>query len=197
MTVILLFVSILLATVRNIFSKNISDVSFGTKEFFRLQGLIFGCGGAVLGLTDLSFDKMEAGLVCFSLIYGVLLLAAQYFYTLALRNGKTGICSMIYSLGFVFPTLLGSILWKEPISGANIIGVILVAVMIALCGIGNKENKGESKDYFFPIIIAMLASGGLGIMQKFQQSSNYSGQTALFLFIAFLFVKIFRCNIIM
>ena len=190
MSAILLSVSILLATIRNIFSKNISDISFGTKDFFCLQGLIFSCGGIVLGLTGVSFNKMEAGLVYCSLIYGTLLLAAQYFYTLALKNGKTGICSMIYSLGFVFPTLLGSILWKEPINAVNIIGVALVVVMIVLCGIKSSDSKEKSKSFFLPIVAAMLASGGLGIMQKVQQSTKYSGQTPLFLLIAFLFAGI-------
>lgn len=69
-------VSVLLATARNVFSKNISDVSFGKKEFFLLQCLIFSSGGVVLSFSKLSFAKMEAGLICYSLIYGILLLMA-------------------------------------------------------------------------------------------------------------------------
>ena len=47
-----------------------------------------------------------------------------------------------------------------------------------------KEKKGKSY-YFVPLIIAMLASGGLGIIQKIQQKSAYAEQKSLFLLIAF------------
>ena len=56
--------------------------------------------------------------------------------------------------------------------------------------IKSSDSKEKSKSFFLPIVAAMLASGGLGIMQKVQQSTKYSGQTPLFLLIAFLFAGI-------
>ena len=50
-----------------------------------------------------------------------------------------------------------------------------------------RKNKSGTKSYFFiPLMIAMLASGGLGIVQKLQQKSDYAEQKSIFLLIAFL-----------
>ena len=180
-------VSVLLATARNIFSKNISDAVFGKKEFFLLQCLIFSSGGIVLSFSNLSFEKMETELICYSLIYGILLLMAQYGYTLALKNGKIGICSMVYSMGFIFPTICGSLLWEESVNCCNIFGIALTVAMIITCGIGNRNEQETKNGYFLPLITAMLSSGGLRIVQKLQQSSKYTNETNLFLILAFWF----------
>ena len=47
-----------------------------------------------------------------------------------------------------------------------------------------KRNTAKSY-YFIPLLIAMLASGGLGIVQKMQQKSAYAEQKSTFLLIAF------------
>lgn len=169
-------------------SKNISGIEFGTKDFFQLQTMIFGAGG-LLFITGVAPLKMisRALLIC-SLIYGLLLIAAQYCYTIALKSGKTGICATVYSLGFILPTLSGGIFWNENISIFDIIGISLVIVMIIICGTRKKQTGTDNADkYILPLAAAMLASGGLGIMQKYQQSSDFSDQKSIFLTVAFAF----------
>lgn len=48
MTVLLLGLSIILSGVRNILSKHISQIKFGSKQFFLTQSRIFLCGSLVL-----------------------------------------------------------------------------------------------------------------------------------------------------
>lgn len=65
MNLLFLRLSILLSSIRNILSKGISDVEFGTKKFFLTQTNIFICGCVVLML----FTNIQKRYDCY--IFGV------------------------------------------------------------------------------------------------------------------------------
>ena len=183
---LLLTISILCSTARNVFSKDISDVSFGTGAFFALQTVTFGVGCLLLTVFGMPLQKMSLQTAIYSVCYGFLLAGAQYLYTLALKSGKVSICSTVYSLGFILPAISGTIFWNEPVNAHNVFGIALVIPMIALCAYGKESHdNGAGKEYIFHLIFAMLCSGGLGIMQKIQQKSAYSYQKNEFLAAAF------------
>lgn len=187
----LLVLTVFLSTGRNMLSKGISDFPFGNRIFYFAQATVFFAGSLTLMLLGkLSFSLASITLL-YSIIYGILLLSAQWSYTVALNSGNTGICATVYSLGFIFPTLSGSIFWNETLSGFNLLGIstVIVAVIIA----GTKKNQGKKGDgskYIVSLLLAMLSSGGLGIMQKVQQNSPYPEQKNSFIFVAFLFAAI-------
>lgn len=186
MIFLLLALSIVLATTRNIMSKDIADINIGAKEFFLLQAVIFIGGGAFICVLDFPSESAADDTIYYALVYGILLIAAQYCYTFALKSGKVGICSIVYSLGFVLPTLSGSLFWGEPINVYNVIGITLIIPMIVICGRRNPQDaESENNRFLVPLIAAMIASGGLGIMQKVQQCSKYSTQKNIFLIVAF------------
>jgi hypothetical protein len=129
----------------------------------------------VLIFGKVSFSSVSPITVLYAVIYGALLIFAQWFYTAALTEGNTALCSTVYSLGFILPTLSGAVFWSEPFSVLDGIGILLAASAIVVSGIRKSgcEEKGRYR-FFLPLIIAMLASGGLGIVQKVQQSSAYA-----------------------
>lgn len=188
-SILLLVLSIALSITRNLLSKNISGFRFGSRSFFYLQAAIFGAGAvALLCLDGDMFKHISTLTVVYALIYGAVLVLAQWCYTNALKTGNVGICSTIYSLGFILPTLSGAVFWSEEITVFDIIGVIIVIFTIAVSGRGKAENgKPQTNGYILPLTVAMVASGGLGIMQKVQQYSPYPDQRAFFVFAAFLF----------
>ena len=186
-TGLLLFLSIALSSGRNILSKNISDFSYGTKKFYIAQAIIFISGSFVLLISGADLSKISPITVLYAIIYGLLLLAAQWCYTVALKGGKTAVCSTVYSLGFIFPTLSGSIFWNEKITLFNMIGILMVIPAIIVSGMKSSESKMETAGYIIPLIVAMLSSGGLGIMQKVQQFSQFPEQKGVFVLIAFAF----------
>ena len=188
MAFLLLGLSVVLSTGRNLFSKNLSDVQFGTKPFFLCQGVLFLFGGTSLVLFgEISFGSIAPITFVYAIIYGLLLILAQWFYTSALAKGNTALCSTVYSLGFILPTLSGAILWSESFSGSDLFGVLCAVSAVIILGVNPRTKEKTVKSYYFiPLIIAMLASGGLGIVQKLQQKSDYSDQKSLFLLIAFL-----------
>ena len=188
MSLLFLGLSIILSSVRNILSKGISDVKFGTKQFFLTQACIFICGSLVLVLvTNQSFERPTLPTLFYATLYGILLLSAQNCYTSALKKGNIGICSTIYSLGFIFPTLSGNLFWNERLTGLNIIGILMVVPTIIVSGMPASKNEQQKNinTYIIPLISAMLSSGGLGIMQKVQQNSHYPEQKNFFVISAF------------
>lgn len=188
MILLLLCLSIILSSVRNILSKGISSLKFGTKQFYLTQACIFVCGSLVLTfVTKFSFERPALMTLLYAGIYGILLLSAQYCYTCALKKGNVGICSTVYSLGFVFPTLSGSLFWNEKLTVLNIIGILIVIPTIIVAG-KTASKSGEQKSihtYIIPLVAAMLSSGGLGIIQKIQQNSPYREQMSIFVILAF------------
>lgn len=187
MSILFLGLSIVLSVVRNLLSKGISNIRFGTRQFFLTQSCIFICGGlSLIIITNCEF-RLPAPLILFyALAYGLLLLSAQYCYTLALKDGNIGICSTVYSLGFIFPTMSGSLFWDERLTALNIMGIILVLPVIIVSGMSSSQNgQNRSNKYIIPLLIAMLSSGGLGIIQKLQQNSPFPDQKNYFVISAF------------
>ena len=188
MEFVLLVLSILLSTGRNLMSKKISFTTFGQRNFFLMQFVVF-----ITGIFIVTF-KGGAGLfdvapetVLYSLIYSFFLLCANWCYTVALVNGNTSICVTIYSMGFIIPTLSGMLFWNEKVSAMKILGIICVIPAVIMSGIKSGDNKARyGNGYFIPAVIAMLTSGGLGIMQKIQQKSPYPEQFGTFVLISFI-----------
>ena len=188
MPFLLLVLSVVLSTGRNLFSKKLSDIRFGTRAFYLSQSTLFLCGGSALTLFgNIVWNGLAIATIGYAVIYGLLLILAQWFYTAALAKGNTALCSTIYSLGFIFPTLSGALLWSETFSVLDVLGVLcaISAVIVSGWKPQLKEKRGKSY-YFVPLVIAMLASGGLGIVQKIQQESAYAEQKSIFLLIAFI-----------
>ena len=187
MAYLLLALSVVLSTGRNLFSKNLSDIRFGTKPFFLCQSALFLCGGVALVIFgNVSFRAISYQTFIYAAVYAVLLIFAQWFYTAALAKGNTALCSTVYSLGFIFPTLSGAILWAEPFSLFDLFGILCAISAVIVSGLKSQAKEKTTKSYYFvPLVIAMFASGGLGIVQKLQQKSAYAEQKSIFLLIAF------------
>ena len=187
MPFLLLGLSVVLSTGRNLLSKNLSNVRFRTKPFFWCQSALFLCGAVALVL----FGKISSGVVAYqtliyAAVYAILLIFAQWFYTAALAKGNTALCSTVYSLGFILPTLSGAILWAESFSFLDLLGIMCAISAVIISGLRSQAKEKATKSYYFiPLVIAMLASGGLGIVQKLQQKSAYAEQKSIFLLIAF------------
>ena len=188
---LLLMLSATLASARNVMVKGFANFEIKSREFFAGQATIFGAGSIVLLFVNLfKFDGISTFTVLFALVYGSLLICAQWCYTLALMQGKTAICVTVYSFGFVVPTLSGAIFWDEKLSVFTILGILTVFPVLIISGTKKKEEKSTSGMYILYITLALLASGGLGIVQKIQQKSAFAYQKSSFLTLAFLLAAV-------
>lgn len=190
MVYLLLGLSICLVVGRSILSKKLSDIRFGTRSFFVCQGILCSCGTCVIALLSDITLNIAPIIVLYGLLYGVGVICAQWFYLLALSKGSISLCTAIYPLGFIIPTLSGVIFWQEPFSFWNLVGICFAVFAVVISGLQPKDRTREVHgSYFLPLLVALLAAGGLGLLQKLQQKSDYADQTGSFLLIAFLFAS--------
>ncbi len=181
--------SVVLSAGRSIFSKKMACMTPKPGLFFRNQALLFLSAGLLLlaGNPD-AFAAVSPVTVGYSVIYGLLLIASQWMYTFAMRLGLTSVCSLIYSFGFIFPTMSGVLFWNETFTGNDFLGLILALAVILLTFRGDAEGveSGKKTQFLLAILTAMTASGGLGILQKVQQSTEEAAtETSAFLILAF------------
>ncbi len=186
---LLLCLSAVLAAFKNILIKSFSGFSIKNGEFFGLQAIIFGTGSVILLFVNaFNFNGIALKTVICAIFYGVLLVCAQWLYTVALTMGKTGICATVYAFGFVIPTISGVMFWNEKITFLGILGILIVIPVLIISGAGKgQSNSSTSKSYIIPLFFAMLCSGGLGIVQKIHQESEVANQRNALILIAFLF----------
>lgn len=181
-----LVLSVVLSSGRNITSKKTAKSNNKKSDFFFSQSLLFGTATLILFLFVLSdATKVSTITYIYGIIYGILLILSQWMFTIALKTGNTSVCSVVYSLGFILPTFSGFLFWDESFTVLNGIGVAL-AIFIIVFSAQTKSEEIEMKNSFIPfIVMAMLSSGGLGIMQKVQGMSNTHNEKSAFLLIGF------------
>lgn len=186
---LLLIISAVLAACKNILIKSFSGFSIKNKEFFGLQAIIFAAGSVVLLVVNIiDFNGMAPKTVICALFYGMLLVCAQWLYTVALTKGKTGICATVYAFGFVIPTISGALFWSEKITLFGFFGILIVIPVLIISGTGKGQSaSATSKSYIIPLFFAMLCSGGLGIVQKIHQESEIANQRNTLILLAFIF----------
>lgn len=182
--------TVVMSVMRNTFSKAISNYKFGTKEFFKLQSLIFFCGFAVLLVpTAASCSGFSLLTFIYSAIYALLLIAAQWNYVIALSSVNVSVCVTVYSCGFIFPALSGALFWNESFTIFKLLSIVLTVFTIFISH-HEKKALNSPQPEFFRLICAMTASGGLGIMQKIQQMSHIAEEKLMFVISAFFFAGI-------
>lgn len=194
MITVLLVLSIVMSVGRNLLSKRLSCLRFGSSGFFICQGVLFLLGGiAVAVFGQLRLAPIAPETLIYAVAYGILLICSQWFYTAALSTGNVGVCFTVYSLGFILPTLSGTVLWSESLSFVDFLGILCAVAAIAFSGMRTKGSGAaddSNKKYFLPLLTAMFASGALGIVQKLQQKSEFADEKSAFLLIAFLLASL-------
>ena len=181
-----LAVSVFLSAGRNLTTKKTAVFFRKRADFFLSQTVLFGTAALLLSVFVL-LQPVDVSAITwvYGVIYGILLILSQWMFTLALKRGNTSVCSVVYSLGFILPTVFGSIFWKENFPLPHGVGVILAILVILLSAKKEPATAQPVKAYIPFILIAMVSSGGLGIMQKIQGASDTAEEKGMFLLIAF------------
>ena len=191
-TALLLTASVSCSTVRAVYSKRLGIASGGKREFCKTQAELFFFAAAVIFLLNIKGMCLPTGeTLVFGVMYGIFTVLAQWLYTVALGKMPVSFCAMVYSFGFIIPTVFGTVMWNESIGFFKILSVLLCVVTIVISSLGNGgDNKKTEIGAVLPLIISMIASGGLGVVQKLQQKSDYPSETGAFLVSAFLLAGI-------
>lgn len=182
----LLALSIVCSTARAVFSKRLGALSGSKRGFYLTQAVLFAVAAAVLLMLNVrSIARPSQTAVLLAVAYGVLTVLSQWMYTLSLTRCPVSVCAMVYSFGFILPTVFGTVVWREPVNAFKIVSILLCIGTIFLASGKSDAGSAKPRGLPLPLIVAMLASGGLGIVQKLQQKSAASGETGMFLCLAF------------
>lgn len=188
MNCILLLVSLAMGVGKNIISKaggaafSRTDMLLKNNIAASAAALAFAVAAAVTGAGNIDFKLMlNFPLFAISLLLGIFIMLSQMFYIYALKNEKVSVCSLIYSCGFIIPTISGAALYHESVSVPDVIGIISVLFSVYLTA-GIKGIKLSRSLY--PAVSAMISSGMVGVLQKIYAHKFYD-KTNEGLFIAF------------
>ncbi len=125
--------------------------------------------------------------VMLALLFGLVTLIQQVTNMQALEAGPLSYTTVIISLSTLIPTLSGAVIWNEKISAVQIAGIILMVGCFVLSVEFGGEKKKASLRWLAFCLAAFVCTGLIGVMQKWHQSTPYSGEQDAFLIIAFAF----------
>lgn len=184
--VAILFVATMAANLCSQIAKN----SFVKKYPSAVDKYLFiAAGGAVSVAVILFLGKIES-LSLFTLLtacgFGALTLIQSYFMLKALDCGSFAYTGVIISLSTVIPAFSGAIFWHEKLSALQITGIALLAACFVLCAGKDEEKKDGGVKWFIYVLVAFVATGLIGVMQKIHQTSEYADELNGFLTISFL-----------
>ncbi len=106
----------------------------------------------------------------------------------ALQHGPMSLYSVLISSSMLIPAISGALFWGESLSISIVCGMFGMLAMIILTAKPQKGAKkgGLSFAFFLFCLVAVLATGMVGIMQKIHQSSDCRSEIDAFLVISFL-----------
>lgn len=119
--------------------------------------VLFIANGCKLQITKNAF--------AFGVLYGIAQVCFIFFKTQAMNKGPVSITTLVGNSSLVISVVVCFILWDEPITFVDIIGLILLFVGIVLCTYKKSEQK--YKKYWKVYVIAFLIlSASVGIIFK-------------------------------
>jgi len=131
---------------------------FGKASLFTvLLGVLFGAVTALQGVTNMA----------------------------ALQVGPLSYTTVIISFSTLISALSGVLFFGESIGLWQIIGMVLMLASFALANSGENGGKRANLRWLLLCVVAFLATGAIGVMQKIHQSSAFKEELNAFLVIAF------------
>ena len=131
---------------------------FGASSVFTIVlGVAFGAVTALQGITNIA----------------------------ALQVGPMSYTSVIISFSTLISSLSGVMFFDESLGWAQIVGMVLMLASFVLAAKSDVDEKKANLKWLFMCLIAFVATGGIGVMQKVHQSSEYRDELNAFLIIAF------------
>ena len=129
--------------------------------------------------------EVNGALLIGAACFGSFNVSFQIIYQIALSCGPTSITALIASLSTIVPLAVSAIVYDEPLTAFNFIGVVLVMATLVL-NADIKKDMGAKREvgrkWFFLVILAFLANS-LGVLSQ-QIYAKATGSASSFTFIA-------------
>jgi drug/metabolite transporter (DMT)-like permease len=153
-------------------------------------GFIFNAVGCLTAAVILLFWGGVGTPSVFTIVLGVVFGAVTAFQGIAniaaLQVGPMSYTSVIISFSTLISALSGVMFFNESLGWAQIVGIVLMLISFVLAAKSDGAEKKANLKWLFLCLITFVATGGIGVMQKVHQSSEYRDELNAFLIIAFI-----------
>ena len=185
MNYILLFVSVLMETSKNIFSNYFSKTKLNTVSDALFYNVI-SCIGSVIFCAFIPLGSISTYSFVLAVVMALTTTSMLVFSLLAMKTGPMSYSMLIMCLGMIIPTAFGIVYNSQTVTAIQAIGFILMIVTLWL-GTDKSENDSFSFKWLFYAMMSFVACGCLGIVQLLHQSSAYKGEINIFIMFNFIF----------
>lgn len=153
-------------------------------------GIVFNAVGcltaAVILLCWGGMGTPSAFTIVLGVVFGAVTALSGVTNIYALQIGPMSYTTVIISFSSLITALSGAMFFDEILSLTQIVGIVLMLASFVLAAKSDGDGKKANLKWLFLCIIAFIAVGGIGIMQKVHQSSQYRNELNAFLIIAFI-----------
>ena len=142
---------------------------------------------ATMGLLALSFSnvsEINSDIIIGAAFFGFFNVSFQMLYQIALSCGPTSITALIATLASIVPLITSAVIYREPLSAVNIIGVILIIITLVINAdvkkdIAAKNAKPASRKWFLFIMLAFCGNSlGMLSQQLYAKSTGATGSSS-------------------
>lgn len=188
MNYILTLVSVGFGTGKNIVSKLGGESFSNAKDCMKLNAVtsLLACIVFGLGAKGELFGESNSLFFVMAFLYGLCTLFSQVFYISAVKDGAVSVCSLIYSCGFIIPTIFAAVFFKEEVTVLKLVGIALLIVCTVIAGY--KKEQTQNYKWVIPACMAMVSSGVVGILQKLVRNNHTQWSMNKYLFYSFCFM---------
>ncbi len=155
----------------------------GIADSAMFNALVF----ATMGMLALSLSKlseMNSSLIIGAACFGFFNVSFQIMYQIALSCGPTSITALIASLASTVPLIVSAVVYNEPMTALNVVGVVLIIITLVMNAdikkdLGAEKTKNVSKKWFVLTMLAFCANS-LGIIsqQVYAKSTGAANSSA-------------------
>ncbi len=185
--------NIILSLVVSLFANLGANV---TKKYFTQKNSPANSGGFVFNAVTFliaavilicwgGFSKMSTFTFILGIAFGLITAVQGITNLAAIQCGPMSYTLVIISFSTLLSALSGVLFFDESLGWAQIVGIVLMLISFTLATNSTADEKHTNLKWLFLCIVAFVATGGIGIMQKVHQSSAYKDELNEFLIIAF------------
>ena len=147
MNYLLLFISVFIDTLKNMYYNQFSETKLKTNRATLLFNVVSCVGSVVLFLILGASFRISRFSFIMAAIFAIVTVGAQYLSLLAMSLGSMSYSVLFTYLSMLIPTVFGIIAYKAPFGWLQVIGVILMLITFVL-SLDLKSDKKVNFKWF-------------------------------------------------
>ena len=189
MEIILLVAVIVLMTVQSMAKKAFTIKFPDTNAFFYT---CLSCVVAAVFFALTAEDKLvfSAELIPYAAGFAISSGSSMFFSILALKYVSMALTSLVVSYSLIIPALFGIIMYKEPVSPALIIGIVLLCISLALIKSKEEDKVQVTFKWIVCAFLSFLGNGFCSSVQQIQQKTFDGGYKSEFMIMSLAIVVV-------